>query len=297
MMIELFKSIDRISQAENITISKHHHVRESIGQHTHDFIEIEYVWCGRGVQIINDVKYDVDRGTLIFLNFGDVHAYHTDQELGIFNCLLRPEFIHDDLVNSENAVDLLTIASFHVFQDELGDALPCIMKFTGREQVHIEYVFDTLLDEFEHKAPSYMTVLKSYVHILLTIYFREVRRRKDMEYISRYDHIKKITPDILKYIEENYNRKISLKELAGISYYNPTYFSTVFRTCMGKNVTGYIHEKRIQSAVNLIKDTNDSIDTICSKVGYTNKKLFYKDFKLYTGFSPAQFRKMNGRNK
>ena len=35
--------------------------------HTHDFVEIEYVLFGSGVQIINNKEYKVYRGDLIFL--------------------------------------------------------------------------------------------------------------------------------------------------------------------------------------------------------------------------------------
>ena len=42
--------------------------------HTHDFIEIEYVLSGSGVQIINGVEYPVRRGDLIYLQKNDYHT-------------------------------------------------------------------------------------------------------------------------------------------------------------------------------------------------------------------------------
>jgi AraC-like DNA-binding protein len=104
-------------------------------------------------------------------------------------------------------------------------------------------------------------------------------------------HIHRISPEIIRYIEENCFENITIKELAQKCFYNPSYFSTVFKAIYGKTLTEFIHEKRIQEAVRLLMETDDNIDRISLSVGYQDRKQFYKLFKDQTGITPGEMRK------
>lgn len=283
---EIVKGKDNINDDENISLIKYLHKCEEYERHSHDFIEIEYVWCGEGYQVINGIEYYVEKGTLLFFNMGDVHSYYTDKELGIINCLLKPEFVNDDLINSENAMDILALNAFNEFAGKINSILR-IIKFQGKNFIAVNSIMESMVDEFIQKPAGYKTVLKGYVNILLTKFFRAVR---DADTIKIYNDINRIAPEILNYIEENYNKKISLNELARISCYNPSYFSTVFKECVGKTLTEYINEKRIKTAIKILEETDQSIESICFQVGYSDKRHFYKNFKLITGLTPNSFR-------
>ncbi|NSW90624.1 MAG: helix-turn-helix transcriptional regulator [Firmicutes bacterium] len=60
---------------------------------------------------------------------------------------------------------------------------------------------------------------------------------------------------MLKHIEENYNKKLTLNELARSSFYNPSYFSRIFKECYGKILTEYISEKRLEAFLSPIPET------------------------------------------
>ena len=283
---------DNILSSESIRLMKFLIQSEEEPVHSHDFIEIEYIWYGSGVQIVNDVMYDVCKGTVLFFNIGDVHSYYSDTEMGVINCLITPEFIHDDLVTSANALDILRLAMFHDFKDSV-KKIPNVKFYTGNRFLYIDALFHNLCNEFDRKESGYITVLKSSVNILLTDYFRGLKNDSSEEF---YNGMKKITPDILAYIEGNYNKKISLNDLAKISYYNPSYFSAVFKESMGKTVTEYICEMRISAAIKLLDETQLSVEQICNDVGYNDKKLFYKNFKASTGMTPNSYRKQKQSN-
>lgn len=280
-----YKSQNFIDKDENIAIRKHLSNKNE-KEHTHDFIEMEYIWCGSGYQVINGISYYVERGDLLFFNFGDKHSYSTSHEIGILDVLINPHFLSDELVNSENAFDILTLTSFKDFSGITNHMLPKI-KFLGKDLIEIEALLEFMQNEFLEKNPGYMPVLKSYVNILLMKVFRVIKKSDS---INLYCHFNKIAPEVLKYIEDNYDKKISLKELAKISFYNPSYFSTVFKECFGKTLTKYIHEKRMNTAIKMINETSYNIDEISSRLGYSNKKQFYKLFKEFTGLTPNAYR-------
>lgn len=286
-----YKSKDYINPNEKISILKYVCDRsEEI--HNHDFIEIEYIYEGSGCQQINDSTYQVERGDLLFLNFHDSHSIESSEKLGIINIIFNPEFFSKELVNSENALDILALTSFKDFDQTVEKTFPKI-RFSGKERMELEALMDFMKNEFDQKQPGYMTALESYAKLLFIKVFRTARLAGGQ---NVYSDIKKIAPGVLKYIENNYRRKLSLTELAKQSFYNPTYFSKVFKECYGKSVTEYINDRRIESAISYIENTDATIESIYYQVGFNDKKQFFKLFKSSTGITPEAYRNWIKRN-
>ncbi len=277
----------KLEKEENIRLLKAN-VRKGHIPHTHDFIEIVYISRGSGKHSINDASYPVSRGDLLFINFKEVHSYSTVDSMEYINCLISPGFLSEELVNSENAMDIFRMANFREFYDLAGGICPKI-SFRGAEMLEIELIFDAMMVEYANKEAGFITVLKSYVNILLTKIFRNL----DMpEHEGITSNLNRITPEVLQYIRENYNKKITLKEMAKMSFYNPNYFSAIFKECYGKTPLEYISAIRMDEAVKLMNGTVLSIEEISHRIGYCNKKHFYKLFREKTGLTPNEFRTM-----
>ena len=286
--MEIYKSKDYIKSNEKIHLIKYtaHGVEK---MHRHEFIEMEYIWHGSGYQTINGIKYPVERGDFLFFNFGDEHSIYSENDMGIINCLINPEFLAEKLVNSENMMELLSLTHFQEFNTAYGSSLP-IVKFFGKELLEIENIMESMLNEYNTKHPGYITVLKGYMNILLVKMLRVLVQDPTEE-----NHTDRIAGKILKYIEVNYNKNISLKQLSKECFYNPSYFSKLFKECFGKTLSEYIIGKRMNKAIQLIRDTSESIEQISYIVGYKDKKQFYKHFKAHTGITPNLFRQGSNR--
>ena len=94
-----------------------------------------------------------------------------------------------------------------------------------------------------------------------------------------------------RYIWENYSRKISLEEIAGISGLSAPYFSTIFREEMGENFSSYLNRLRVERAAALLTETVKPMNEIASLCGFEDQSWFSKIFKMYAGISPGKFRK------
>jgi len=92
-----YEAKDVINPDENIKIYKYspENVQD---EHTHDFIEIVYIASGRGQHVVNNISYDVERGDLLFFNFGQSHSFQHGGEMVIVNCLLKPEFLSNVVI-------------------------------------------------------------------------------------------------------------------------------------------------------------------------------------------------------
>ncbi len=280
-----FKVSDFINQQENINIFKYDTNANEL-EHTHEFLEIVYIMKGKGQHYINGTCYNVRKGDLLFINFGQSHAFSSHDTMEIVNCLISPEFIDRELIHSENANEILALTAFEDFGNRVDKLIPMI-SFKGKELIEVETLIGCMMDELNLKGTNYRTALRGYLLVLLTKIFREMQK-KDYDIVLK--NFSRITPEILEYIEKNCYEKISLKELAQKCFYNPSYFSRVFKDYYGKNLMEFIHEKRVNEAMRLIKETDMSIESVAYSVGYSDRKQFYKIFKEYIGMTPSKAR-------
>jgi AraC-like DNA-binding protein/ligand-binding sensor protein len=97
-----------------------------------------------------------------------------------------------------------------------------------------------------------------------------------------------------QFIRENYTRKISLREIAGVSGLSAPYFSTIFKEEMGENLSKYLNRLRVERAAHLLLETNLSLNEIAGACCFEDQSWFSKIFKAHTGISPGKYRNQGG---
>jgi AraC-like DNA-binding protein len=96
--------------------------------------------------------------------------------------------------------------------------------------------------------------------------------------------------EVFEFIELNYHQPISLKEVAQAAGYSSAYLTDLVRRLTGKTVNGWIIERRIAQACNLLLETNYSVNQIALEVGYQNINHFYCQFRARHQNSPHAWR-------
>ena len=74
--------------------------------------------------------------------------------------------------------------------------------------------------------------------------------------------------EALTFIEQNYQRDISIEEIAAVSGLNRSYFGKVFRDAVGESPQAYLLHYRMARAAQLLKETRLSIGEIAAQVSY-----------------------------
>lgn len=95
-----------------------------------------------------------------------------------------------------------------------------------------------------------------------------------------------------KYMEDNFNIEISLKEVADKVGLNPSYFSTLFKQYTGMSYVEYITQLRINKAKELLTNCNCKVYEISDMVGYENSYYFNRIFKKITGMTPIEYKNL-----
>lgn len=284
--MEVFKAADFIRPGEDIGIRTSTR-KQKVEEHTHDFIEIVYILNGKGVHFVNKTEYQVSKGDMIYIGIDDTHAFEVHGGgLQIVEFFVRPEFINDQ-IGADDPSDVLTLSLFREFATEINHIYPFV-SFSGSDLLEVEFAVNRMVEEYQKKQAGYATVIKGYFHVILAKMLREIKNH----HISDIDnHFHRFTPEILQYIEQNCFEKITLAQLAEKFFYNPAYFSRIFKDTFGQTLVEYITDLRVKEAVKLLDQTTYSVEEICQKVGYCDTKRFYKVFKEKIGVTPGGYRK------
>lgn len=253
---------------------------KQIEEHLHEFVEIVYILSGSGIHGIDGVEYAVSRGSLLFINYRQVHYFRGDMKYA--NILIEPSWISEKLMDTENAFELLTLSAFNDFQ-ALCDGR-ALVRFEGNERKSLEILLEQMNNEYRIRKIGCETMLKAQINILLTTIFRKMLPDAD-------------STDLAEYIRTHCDEKLTLQALAQKSFYNPSYFSRLFRELYGMTVTEYINQIRIERAKELLLTTNYTAQEISGQVGYAGKSAFYKKFSELTGVTPNQFRQTKKESK
>ena len=95
----------------------------------------------------------------------------------------------------------------------------------------------------------------------------------------------------VRYIQDNYQSKISLREVADLVHLNATYLSHLFHRETGVTFSEYLMSCRVNKAKELLINTNMKVKDISLRSGFANHRNFIKMFKNTTGMTPQEYRK------
>lgn len=248
--------------------------------HTHDFIEIVYVAAGSAAETVNGEVFRVARGDLLFLNYGCTHAFEAGEGFSYYNICFAPELPAERLIAPENAFGLLALTAFDEMRREAQSGR---VRFTGEDRRRIEWIFAAMLREYERMAPSARLVLESYMNILIAEILRKTLPAPE-------ETARDVWQALRTEIEQNISEPISLSALARQCFYNPSYFSRVFKEKFGVPLTVYVGSRRMELAKNRLQTTDDPVTQIASECGFSTVGAFYRVFERDFGMTPTAYR-------
>ena len=262
---------------------------KNVETHMHEFIELVYIKGGSGIHVVNGMSFNVQRGSLVCIDKGQTHAFTVEGHLIYVNITLMPSFMSRTLNNSATLLDILSIIMYEDAKKSFETATP-LTQFSGREMLNVEYLIDSMCDEIINKHDEYKNVICSYMQVLFTYIIRNIHQCQS-EYL--FHDIRESLPKVLEYLNQNYNKKITIEDVANENYYNAAYLGRMFKQYYGINFTSYLHQKRIDRSLQMLRDTDLPIDQISRHVGYNDKKNFYYIFKKSIGVTPNVYRKQH----
>ena len=124
--------------------------------------------------------------------------------------------------------------------------------------------------------------------------FQEEKRKEFYDLLTKMHHInfrkeKSSVQLIEDYIRNNFQKDITLSDIAERFYLSREYISRKFKQQFNKTITDYITQLRIEKSKELLENPHLKIYEVGSSVGYQNDKYFIKVFKKIEGVTPREF--------
>lgn len=95
---------------------------------------------------------------------------------------------------------------------------------------------------------------------------------------------------ILRFIADNYDQKITVKEIAADTGLHPNYAMKLFARVLKISIKQYVNKLRLQHAQALLIDTNEPVLNIALKAGFGSISRFYEIFNREFNMTPQQYR-------
>lgn len=229
--------------------------------HFHKNYEITYVLKGEAFCSVNDKQRTLKEGDFALCLSNEIHSVRSAEDSRVWIGVFSEDFVHE-------------------FKNRLGNR-------TGEDFVFrcSDTTRDFLLKNLIREDQNDILMIKSCLYALCSEYLSQVP-------LTEKDSKRGVLmTDIVEYIEENYKKPITLKELSAHLGYDYCYLSKAFKRLFSMPFNDYVNTFRTDCALNLLTKTNMTITEIAFESGFQSIRSFNYVFKNQTGRSPADFRK------
>lgn len=141
-------------------------------------------------------------------------------------------------------------------------------------------------DELGSEFLNYLLVLELFVLIS-----RALKMEWENSIKEKSPKVKELIDASVNYIYNNFERDISLGDIARYIFLSPSYFARAFKEETGMSPISFLLKVRVERAKELLADTDIKVSEIALNVGFSNQQRFNEIFKKHTGMAPLQFRK------
>ena len=155
-------------------------------------------------------------------------------------------------------------------------------------------------DIFATLSNGYTTENLRYTSSLLHFYlgslrylpiYRKCHKRDDT---GQNSDAELITNAVLRYMEENLEKPITLHDLAHYTGYSISHLTMVFKSNTGHSPLNYFNMLKIKKACELLETTSMRVNQIAGMVGIYDSYYFSRLFTKVVGVSPKKFRESKG---
>ena len=243
--------------AKYFYIKKHTSVQRPY-THSHNFYELLYLHGGRCVQFFGDKKIEMGQGEL---------------------CIISPETVHCIDRCGKGDIILKAVIPKKMYNACADDIMPKIegVKLFNADR-NARFIISKLVSEELAQDRLHEKVVSGYLTLLFAYLCRAAENVEST-----------IEIEAKTYINEHI-KDASLQQFAVKLGYSVNYLSRLIKQKTGKNFRELLASIRMELSCGLLSSTDMSVEDIAAEAGYQNTSGFYKQFYVFYGMTPAQYR-------
>lgn len=199
------------------------------------------------------------RGEMAVINSNQLHQVFSRSESSAYYCIILDESICFDF-----------------------PALP--YKSTDRS---VTELYGKIISETEAKKPFYREAVIGYSKALYSLLCRSANNTENMQKPAISTKKATVVKEAAQFINENFQRDISLELIAQTLNINKYYLSHIFKEISGSTLIEHINFIRCKSAKAMLKSGKYTVSECCYLSGFSNPSYFSKTYKKIMGHNPA----------
>lgn len=149
-------------------------------------------------------------------------------------------------------------------------------------------LFEQIYTEAQQRSASSGLKIMSHIYSFFAILLKEAEPAPASDYVSTAKGM----------IEYNLDQPLSVRMLSDSLNLDPSYFTRIFTKAEGISPKKFILNKKMESAKQLLKNTDASVLEISNSMGFFDQLYFSRIFRKTVGMSPTEYRKtIRDKNK
>lgn len=269
------------------TVERFFDVSWSMEPSRHEFFEMVYMKKGNAVFEISGRPAPIGPNDIVIIKPNQLHKFVVKSESGCEFIVFSFKFVNK--ANTEYSEASLGDFLNFVSSKESGPFIT--LKVSQKNEIIT--LLNRILKEKESGEIgsdflNYLLVLQLFVLIS-----RALKMEWENSIKNKSPKLKELIQISVNYIKNNFERDISLKDVAKFVFLSPSYFIRAFKEEMGISPISYLLKVRIERAKELLQETDGKIGDIALSVGFSNQQRFNEIFKKYAGITPLQYRKQS----
>ncbi len=253
--------------------------------HSHDYLEAFFILKGTGCFEIKKNKkiITLNEGSVLYVDPNVEHMTYVSDKANEAICL---NFF----------INRLRIPGCQ--PNSLISALSCSNNgyyLMDYKQDDIKSIINMINLEYEKQLSGSEYKINHLFKFLVIDSFRLLPFKNNMILDMQVDKVSKEMMWVKNYIDENYQKDITIEELANKVFLSSNWLVNSFTNTFSISPMKYLTRVRMSKAEDLLTNTDLTITEIALNIGYNNSSYFSEMFLKYNGKSPSTYRKIRQR--
>jgi len=265
------------------TIEKIYDINWSMTINRHDHFEMVYIKKGSAVFQIEGIDVNMPPHSIIIIKPGRAHKFVVKSEV----CeLIVLSFTFRTKQNEQDNHVSLTDFVEYIEDDATGDYL--FLSLSKKND--IVHVMNRILRE-KIKAQIWGDFLSCILIIeLFVLLSRTLKQEWEQSAKNRNLKLHELLNIAKEYIDNNYDKDLSLTQVAKYIYLSDSYFAHSFKDKFDISPKSYILKVRIEAAKEYLKNTDTKVADVAKMVGFSSQQRFNDIFKKHENITPLNYR-------
>lgn len=252
------------------------HPKYEMAFHWHTNAEMIRVKSGSLEITLNNKKRTAKSGDVVFINSEVVHGATPSN--CVYECLVFPlSYLKSGNRFSNSFIDNLVDKNCHLSSFPEGE--------------EIKSISDRLFETVKEKKNGYQFVTIGLVNELIGEFLRTNQYSYETEGLEGADDRKVLKlKNTLSFIRNNFDKEITLDDMAYASGFSTKYFCSFFKEMTGKTPVSYLNSYRVERACRKLLGSDLTITQIAYGCGFNDLSYFIKTFKEIKKCTPKYYR-------